>query len=248
MHRARWHLMALWAALCCLCLLAAPATAQTPPPDKVRALLEMLADPEVQRWVEQQRKAPAGGASAPAAAASAAPTMAACWPGRSMRSGSTWPACRRRCRRCRRRWPEPSPGCAPRWTRTACAASRCWCWPLSRWASASSGCSGSCPPARASASSRRGWRRRWSGCGRWARASCSAAAGSAAFALGTIGSFLAFDWPPVLRDVLLRLLVIVVMVRLSLTLGRLLFAPGAPRFRPLRWTRRRPGSGTGGWW
>jgi hypothetical protein len=55
----------------------------------------------------------------------------------------------------------------------------------------------------------------------------------AAFALGTVGSFLAFDWPPALRDVLLRLLVAIVMVRLSLTVGRLLFAPGAEKFRML---------------
>jgi small-conductance mechanosensitive channel len=52
-----------------------------------------------------------------------------------------------------------------------------------------------------------------------------------AFALGTVGAFLAFDWPPALREVLLRLLVAVVMVRLSLVLGRLLFAPGGERFR-----------------
>ncbi len=55
----------------------------------------------------------------------------------------------------------------------------------------------------------------------------------AAFALGTIGAFLAFDWPPALRDALLRLLVAIVMVRLSMTLGRLLFAPGAEKFRML---------------
>jgi moderate conductance mechanosensitive channel len=55
----------------------------------------------------------------------------------------------------------------------------------------------------------------------------------AAFALGTIGAFLAFDWPPALRDALLRLLVAIVMVRLSLVFGRLLFAPGAEKFRML---------------
>jgi small-conductance mechanosensitive channel len=55
----------------------------------------------------------------------------------------------------------------------------------------------------------------------------------AAFALGTIGAFLAFDWPPALRDALLRLLVAIVMARLSMTVGRLLFAPGAEKFRML---------------
>ncbi len=53
----------------------------------------------------------------------------------------------------------------------------------------------------------------------------------AAFALGSVGAFLAFDWPPALRDALLKLLVAVVMVRMSLVFGRLLLAPGAPRFR-----------------
>ncbi len=52
-----------------------------------------------------------------------------------------------------------------------------------------------------------------------------------AFALGSIGAFLAFDWPPVLRDLLLRLLLAVVAVRMAIIIGRLLFAPGAPRFR-----------------
>jgi len=42
---------------------AAPATAQEPS-EKVRVLLQMLADPEVQRWVEQQRSAPAPSTSA----------------------------------------------------------------------------------------------------------------------------------------------------------------------------------------
>ena len=52
-----------------------------------------------------------------------------------------------------------------------------------------------------------------------------------AFALGSIGAFLAFDWPPVLRDLLLRLLLAVVVVRLAIVSGRLLFSPGALRFR-----------------
>jgi hypothetical protein len=72
MERVRWFLSAFQMALCCLLLVAAPAGAQSPPaPDKVRALLEMLADPEIQRWVEQQRQAPApaGATSAPAASA-----------------------------------------------------------------------------------------------------------------------------------------------------------------------------------
>ncbi len=51
------------------------------------------------------------------------------------------------------------------------------------------------------------------------------------FALGTLGAFLIFDWPPMMRSAVLFLLMAVVVARFSLVLGRLLFAPGAPRFR-----------------
>jgi len=53
----------------------------------------------------------------------------------------------------------------------------------------------------------------------------------AAFALGSIGAFLAFDWPPMMREALLGLLVALVMTRMAVVLGRFLFAPGAERFR-----------------
>lgn len=49
---------------CMLATAVLPASADQPP-EKVRALLQMLADPEIQRWVEQQRSgAPAGPAAA----------------------------------------------------------------------------------------------------------------------------------------------------------------------------------------
>lgn len=233
MHRARWHLMALWAALCCLFLLAAPAAAQTPPPDKVRALLEMLADPEVQRWVEQQRKAPAGAASAPAAAASAAADDGGVLAGQI-------DAIREHMAGLQAALPQVPAAVAGAFARVRAemdthgmrsvsvlvlafvalgfGVERLF-WFLSTGARKRIIASRlDTPMERLRAMGARFlFGSSWVG----------------AFALGTIGSFLAFDWPPVLRDVLLRLLVIVVMVRLSLTLGRLLFAPGAPRFRPL---------------
>lgn len=55
----------------------------------------------------------------------------------------------------------------------------------------------------------------------------------AAFAMGSIGAFLAFDWPPALREALLRLLVALVIIRMSRVFGRVLFAPGGLRFRLL---------------
>ncbi len=52
-----------------------------------------------------------------------------------------------------------------------------------------------------------------------------------AFAIGSIGAFLLFDWPPLLKHVVLGYLVVFLIVRLVLVLGRILLAPGAERFR-----------------
>jgi moderate conductance mechanosensitive channel len=52
-----------------------------------------------------------------------------------------------------------------------------------------------------------------------------------AFALGSIGGFLLFDWPRVLKEVVLAYLLVFLAIRLVLVLGRILLAPGAERFR-----------------
>jgi moderate conductance mechanosensitive channel len=52
-----------------------------------------------------------------------------------------------------------------------------------------------------------------------------------AFAIGSVGGFLLFDWPPLLKQVVLGYLVVFLIVRLVLVLGRFLLAPGAERFR-----------------
>ena len=52
-----------------------------------------------------------------------------------------------------------------------------------------------------------------------------------AFAIGSVGGFLLFDWPPLLREVVLAYLLVFLIIRLVLVLGRILFAPGAERFR-----------------
>jgi hypothetical protein len=53
----------------------------------------------------------------------------------------------------------------------------------------------------------------------------------AIFGLGSVGAFLAFDWPPLLRQVVLAYLVAAVVLRLALVLGRFLLAPdiGGPQ-------------------
>ena len=53
----------------------------------------------------------------------------------------------------------------------------------------------------------------------------------AAFAIGSIGAFLVFSWPPLLREIVLGYLFAFLIVRLTLVLGRFLFAPGGERFR-----------------
>jgi small-conductance mechanosensitive channel len=52
-----------------------------------------------------------------------------------------------------------------------------------------------------------------------------------AFALGSVGAFLIFDWPLLLKEIVLSYLMVVVVVRLVLVLTRLVLAPGAERFR-----------------
>jgi small-conductance mechanosensitive channel len=52
-----------------------------------------------------------------------------------------------------------------------------------------------------------------------------------AYAVGSIGAFLLFDWPPLLRHIVLGCLVVVLIVRLVLVAGHILLAPGAERFR-----------------
>jgi moderate conductance mechanosensitive channel len=53
----------------------------------------------------------------------------------------------------------------------------------------------------------------------------------AAFTLGSIGAFLIFRWPPLLREIVLTYLQVFLVVRLAIVMGRFLIAPGAPRFR-----------------
>jgi moderate conductance mechanosensitive channel len=50
----------------------------------------------------------------------------------------------------------------------------------------------------------------------------------AAFGLGSVGAFLIFDWPPLLREILLQYLIAFLAFCLTLVLSRFLLAPGAP--------------------
>jgi small-conductance mechanosensitive channel len=52
-----------------------------------------------------------------------------------------------------------------------------------------------------------------------------------AFAIGSVGAFLLFEWPPLLKGVVLAYLLVFLIIRLVLVLGRILLAPGAERFR-----------------
>ena len=55
----------------------------------------------------------------------------------------------------------------------------------------------------------------------------------AAFALGSLGAFLLFDWTPLLHGLIARCLLIVVVVWLTTVLLRFILAPGAEKFRIL---------------
>ncbi|TXL69138.1 mechanosensitive ion channel family protein [Vineibacter terrae] len=58
----------------------------------------------------------------------------------------------------------------------------------------------------------------------------------AAFAVGSVGAFLALDWPPLLGEIVLSYLVAFLAVRLALVAGRFILAPGGERFRILPMT------------
>ena len=67
-----------------------------------------------------------------------------------------------------------------------------------------------------------------------------------AFAIGSVGGFLALDWPPLLREIVLGYLLAFLVVRLTLVAARFLLSPGGERFRILPmsteaawfWTKR----------
>jgi small-conductance mechanosensitive channel len=53
----------------------------------------------------------------------------------------------------------------------------------------------------------------------------------ASFAIGSVGAFLAFNWPPLMREIVLGYLVAFLVTRVALALGRFALAPGGERFR-----------------
>jgi moderate conductance mechanosensitive channel len=55
--------------------------------------------------------------------------------------------------------------------------------------------------------------------------------GVAAFALGSVGPFLAFDWDPILRGAVFGYLTAIVVIRVAAAVGHFLLAPDQERFR-----------------
>ncbi|WP_374308803.1 mechanosensitive ion channel domain-containing protein [Dongia sp.] len=52
-----------------------------------------------------------------------------------------------------------------------------------------------------------------------------------AFAVGSVGAFLAFTWPPLLREIVLGYLTAFLVLRITLVVSRFTLAPGGERFR-----------------
>jgi small-conductance mechanosensitive channel len=55
----------------------------------------------------------------------------------------------------------------------------------------------------------------------------------AAFALGSLGAFLPFEWPPLLREIVFEYLLSFLILRIILVFGRFVLAPGGPKYRIL---------------
>lgn len=60
-------------------------------------------------------------------------------------------------------------------------------------------------------------------------------AGLVIFAAGSIGTFVAFDWPPLVRALLLDLMVLLLIFRLAMTVSLFFQAPFAPSLRLVPW-------------
>src|SRR5262249_58684526 len=52
-----------------------------------------------------------------------------------------------------------------------------------------------------------------------------------AFALGSIGAFLALDWSPLLREMVSGYLIAILAIRAVMIVGRLMLSPGSEQFR-----------------
>jgi moderate conductance mechanosensitive channel len=52
-----------------------------------------------------------------------------------------------------------------------------------------------------------------------------------AFTVGSVGAFLAFRWPPLLREIVFGFLLAIVVIRIAIVVGNFLLAPGHERFR-----------------
>ncbi len=62
--------------------------------------------------------------------------------------------------------------------------------------------------------------------------------GQALFALGSIGTFLSFDWPPLVESVVLNLLVVIIVVRAVRALSIFILAPKVPELRLVPLSRK----------
>ncbi|MEO8546354.1 MAG: hypothetical protein ABI434_22395, partial [Burkholderiaceae bacterium] len=221
------HLRSLLLLMALVVLSLAATAASEPPPEKVRALLQILSDPDVQHWIEQQRSAPAPDLSAQAATDQAAMAgqidgirthLASIGAAIPKVSGALSKAAARMHGEMATEGVQHFLLLLAAFAALGFGVERLF-WLVSggvrRWIMASRLDS---PAERLRAAAARfGFGASW----------------IAAFAVGSIGAFLAFDWPPVLRDALLRLLVALVIVRMARVFGRVLFAPGGPRFRLL---------------
>jgi small-conductance mechanosensitive channel len=204
---------------------AAAAAEAAPPPEQARALIELLGDPQLRDWLRAQLAEPSAAAAAPEA------DVMEFAEGRLE-------AIRRELRAMAAALPRLPPALAGAWSMLEDDLSQTGVlgalalvgafvglgfgaqWLYWMLTGAALRHIVSLPmdtvPARIAATLKRfGWGLGW----------------LIAFALGSVGAFLLFDWPPVLRSVVLAYLLAFVGLRLALVLGRFLLAPGAEKFR-----------------
>ena len=222
---------------------SAPAGEEATPP-QIQQFLTLLADPKVQTWLKQQSEAEAAagiGAGIVGESRFRTPSIPI-----SARSASTLLVSPKRSPICRTSSSEALPASARTSANTEGPRS-CCCWRfLSVWEQVSNGYS---------ARRRRGVRGHLDALPLETVASrvhlvairfAFAVGMVVAFALGSVGPFLALDWPPLLREMLFGLLIAFLALRVAIVIGRFLLAPRHERFRIIPMGTVAARSGTGG--
>ena len=230
----RWFARGVLSTVMGLLLLVASATAQTPAeptPEQVKSLLHLLSDPVVKGWIERETSGAAVAPPAPSALAAEEASISGYVEGQLLAARThvsallaaapglpaAWAAAVARMRQEVVGW---FPGAMALLLAAFAGLGLLVEWLFGRVTGHGRGRDGQGEDGTV--------RGRLRGMG---QRLLTETLGILCFAVGSIGGFMLFDWPPQFRRVFVSYLAAAVIVRLVLSLWRFLFAPGRPERR-----------------